>query len=77
MGYWIVKSGRNAGKVVYLQDQGMLRTEDQPRGGPGYFGPKKSAFRFNTSEQAQRAVAGMLGPGRGAAAIYVETNGEK
>jgi hypothetical protein len=73
MGYWIVKSTDHRGKVVYLQDQGMLRTEDQPRGGPGLFGPKKSAFRFVYGEQASRAVAGMLGLGRKAMAVAVET----
>ncbi len=32
MGYWIVKGGTKVnGKTVYLQDQGMLRTEDHIR----------------------------------------------
>lgn len=74
MGYWIVKGGTKVnGKTVYLQDQGMLRTEDQPRGGPGFFGPKKSAFRFASGEQATRATLGMLNLGRGALPVAVET----
>jgi len=75
MGYWIVKSTDHRGKVVYLQDQGMLRTRTATwcGNGPGLFGPKKSAFRFVYGEQASRAIAGMLGLGRKAMAVAVET----
>lgn len=73
MGYWIVKSRDSRGKVVYLQDQGMLRTEDLPHGGPGLFGPKRSAFRFASGQQAVRACSGMLGIGRHAMEEAVET----
>lgn len=74
MSYWIVKSNY-LGKVVYLQDSGMLVTENCLYHGdaPGLFGPRKSAFRFECKAHASGSTVGLLGPGRGAKVVYVKT----
>jgi hypothetical protein len=77
MSYWVVRVKHVATrKVMYLQDQGMLRTKEEPYGGPGLFASgKRTAYRFASGQQAEQARNGMLGQGRTAEVLQVVTKG--
>lgn len=49
---------------LYLQDQGLLVSVDFPYGGPGFFGPLETAYKFKSERDAMKAKSCLLGPGR-------------